>query len=52
MTVFAFDLNAIQSAAFVVCLDRSRPVTRNDASRACMHGNGANRWYALSDASC
>jgi carnitine O-acetyltransferase len=36
-------LDTIERAAFVVCLDDTTPVTRNDSARACMHGNGQNR---------
>ncbi|KAI8807973.1 acyltransferase ChoActase/COT/CPT [Cladochytrium replicatum] len=38
-------LDAIERAAFVICLDDTSPVTRNEASRACWHGDGRNRFF-------
>ncbi|KAI8824167.1 acyltransferase ChoActase/COT/CPT [Fimicolochytrium jonesii] len=38
-------LEAIQSADLVLCLDDSAPVTREEASRACWHGDGRNRFF-------
>ncbi|KAI8998120.1 acyltransferase ChoActase/COT/CPT [Gaertneriomyces semiglobifer] len=38
-------LDAIESASFVICLDDSSPVTREEASRACWHGDGRNRFF-------
>ncbi|KAI9264326.1 acyltransferase ChoActase/COT/CPT [Phascolomyces articulosus] len=38
-------LEQIESASFVVCLDDASPVTRDEGSRACWHGNGSNRFF-------
>ncbi|KIP10211.1 hypothetical protein PHLGIDRAFT_66094 [Phlebiopsis gigantea 11061_1 CR5-6] len=38
-------LEAIESAMIVVCLDDTKPVTREDASWACWVGDGKNRFY-------
>ncbi|KAI9199855.1 acyltransferase ChoActase/COT/CPT [Polychytrium aggregatum] len=38
-------LTAIESSAFVLCLDDSAPVTRIEASRGLWHGDGQNRFY-------
>ncbi|KAI8868308.1 acyltransferase ChoActase/COT/CPT [Ramicandelaber brevisporus] len=38
-------LSKIETAAFVVCLDSSSPVTRDELSRACWHGDGRNRFF-------
>lgn len=38
-------LDVIESAAFVVCLEPSRPVTREELSHSIWHGNGRNRWF-------
>ncbi|KAI8100030.1 acyltransferase ChoActase/COT/CPT [Halteromyces radiatus] len=38
-------LNQIESSSFVVCLDDSTPVTRDEAVRECWHGDGRNRFY-------
>ncbi|KAI8923844.1 Choline/Carnitine o-acyltransferase-domain-containing protein [Entophlyctis helioformis] len=38
-------LDAIETAAFAVCLDDTRPVTHNETSRACWHGDGRNRFF-------
>ncbi|KAJ7147145.1 acyltransferase ChoActase/COT/CPT [Mycena crocata] len=41
----AASLEAIESAMIVVCLDDTKPVTREDISTACWVGNGRNRFY-------
>ncbi|KAJ7505179.1 acyltransferase ChoActase/COT/CPT [Mycena galericulata] len=41
----AASLEAIESAMIVVCLDDTKPVTREDISAACWAGNGRNRFY-------
>ncbi|KAI0023067.1 acyltransferase ChoActase/COT/CPT [Xylariomycetidae sp. FL0641] len=38
-------LEAIESAAFVVCLDDAAPVTLEERARQYWHGDGQNRWY-------
>lgn len=38
-------LEAIDSAAFVVCLDDAAPVTLEERAHQYWHGNGSNRWY-------
>ncbi|KAJ2001141.1 Carnitine O-acetyltransferase mitochondrial [Coemansia thaxteri] len=38
-------LERLQSAAFLVCLDSARPVTREEVHRVLWHGNGRNRWF-------
>ncbi|KAG8214728.1 Choline/Carnitine o-acyltransferase-domain-containing protein [Butyriboletus roseoflavus] len=38
-------LERIESAAIVVCLDDTKPVTREDVSWACWVGDGRNRFY-------
>jgi carnitine O-acetyltransferase len=38
-------LRAIESAMIVVCLDDTKPVTREDISWSCWVGNGRNRFY-------
>lgn len=38
-------LEKIESSSFVVCLDDSKPVTRDQVSRGCWHGDGRNRFY-------
>lgn len=38
-------LEKIESASFVVCLDDTSPVTRDEGSRACWHGDGRNRFF-------
>ncbi|KAI9320025.1 acyltransferase ChoActase/COT/CPT [Dichotomocladium elegans] len=38
-------LEKIESASFVVCLDDSSPVARDESCRACWHGDGRNRFY-------
>jgi len=41
----AKSLERIESAAVIVCLDDTKPVTREDISWACWVGNGRNRFY-------
>ncbi|KAG6334319.1 hypothetical protein ID866_4773 [Astraeus odoratus] len=41
----AKSLERIESAAIVLCLDDTKPVTREDISWACWVGNGRNRFY-------
>ncbi|KAJ7132997.1 acyltransferase ChoActase/COT/CPT [Mycena filopes] len=43
--VNAASLEAIESAMIVVCLDDSKPVTREEISTACWVGDGRNRFY-------
>jgi len=43
--VNAASLEAIESAMVVVCLDDTKPVTREDISWACWVGDGQNRFY-------
>jgi carnitine O-acetyltransferase len=38
-------LEAIESSAFIVCLDDAAPVTLEERAHAYWHGDGANRWY-------
>lgn len=38
-------LDVIERAAFVVCLDDTTPITRDQASRECWHGDGQNRFF-------
>ncbi|KAF7559461.1 hypothetical protein G7046_g4700 [Stylonectria norvegica] len=38
-------LEAIESAAFVVCLDDAAPVTLEERAHQYWHGDGANRWF-------
>ncbi|KAJ3038037.1 Carnitine O-acetyltransferase mitochondrial [Rhizophlyctis rosea] len=38
-------LDKIETAAFVVCLDDSKPITKEETSRACWHGDGRNRFF-------
>ncbi|RCH91472.1 Carnitine O-acetyltransferase mitochondrial, partial [Rhizopus stolonifer] len=38
-------LEKIESSDFVVCLDDQSPFTRDEASRACWHGDGRNRFF-------
>ncbi|CAO3587743.1 unnamed protein product [Absidia cylindrospora] len=38
-------LEKIEAASFVVCLDDYSPVTRDELSRACWHGDGRNRFF-------
>jgi carnitine O-acetyltransferase len=41
----AASLEAIESAMIIVCLDDTKPVTREEISMACWVGNGRNRFY-------
>ncbi|KAK7469357.1 Carnitine O-acetyltransferase mitochondrial [Stygiomarasmius scandens] len=43
--VNAKNLEVIESAMIVVCLDDTKPVTREDISWACWVGDGKNRFY-------
>ncbi|KAF9208140.1 Carnitine O-acetyltransferase mitochondrial [Haplosporangium sp. Z 27] len=38
-------LRKIESSVFVLCLDDSSPVTRDELSRACWTGDGRNRFF-------
>ena len=38
-------LEAIQSSAFVVCLDDATPVTLTERAHQYWHGDGCNRWF-------
>jgi carnitine O-acetyltransferase len=38
-------LEKVESSDFVVCLDDQNPVTRDEGSRACWHGDGRNRFF-------
>lgn len=38
-------LAAIDSAAFLVCLDEAAPVTFEERAHQYWHGNGSNRWF-------
>ncbi|KAK5664662.1 Carnitine O-acetyltransferase mitochondrial [Batrachochytrium dendrobatidis] len=38
-------LEAIETASFVICLDNTKPVTREEVSHACWHGDGCNRFF-------
>ncbi|KAJ1927133.1 Carnitine O-acetyltransferase mitochondrial [Tieghemiomyces parasiticus] len=38
-------LEQLESAAFLVCLDSTTPVTRDEHARMCWHGDGRNRFY-------
>lgn len=38
-------MEKIESSSFVVCLDDAKPVTRDEGSRACWHGDGRNRFF-------
>ncbi|KAK1766970.1 acyltransferase ChoActase/COT/CPT [Phialemonium atrogriseum] len=38
-------LEAIESAAFLVCLDDASPVTLEERSHQYWHGDGQNRWF-------
>ncbi|KAI5122447.1 hypothetical protein M0805_008759 [Coniferiporia weirii] len=41
----AKSLERIESAAVIICLDDSKPVTREEISQACWTGDGRNRWF-------
>ncbi|KIH86853.1 carnitine O-acetyltransferase [Sporothrix brasiliensis 5110] len=43
--VNAESLAAIDSAAFLVCLDEAAPVTFEERAHQYWHGNGSNRWF-------
>lgn len=38
-------LEAIEGAAFVVCLDDAKPITLHERARQYWHGDGSNRWF-------
>lgn len=38
-------LEKIESSSFVMCLDDSKPITRDEGSRACWHGDARNRFF-------
>ncbi|KAI9816210.1 MAG: Carnitine O-acetyltransferase mitochondrial [Pycnora praestabilis] len=38
-------LEAIESSAFVVCLDDAKPVTLEERAHQYWHGDGSNRWF-------
>jgi carnitine O-acetyltransferase len=38
-------LDIIETAAFVLCLDDSKPISREELSVACWHGDGRNRFF-------
>ncbi|KAJ1941764.1 Carnitine O-acetyltransferase mitochondrial, partial [Linderina pennispora] len=38
-------LDAIESSAFVIALDKAQPVTREELSHAVWHGDGRSRWF-------
>ncbi|KAJ2382388.1 Carnitine O-acetyltransferase mitochondrial, partial [Coemansia sp. RSA 2611] len=38
-------LEKLQSSAFLLCLDNTKPVTREECHRTYWHGDGANRWF-------
>ncbi|KAJ3278927.1 Carnitine O-acetyltransferase mitochondrial [Borealophlyctis nickersoniae] len=38
-------LEKIETASFVLCLDDTRPVTKEATARACWHGDGRNRFF-------
>ncbi|KAK4522056.1 uncharacterized protein ATC70_004595 [Mucor velutinosus] len=38
-------LEKVESSDFVICLDDQKPVTRDEGSRACWHGDGRNRFF-------
>lgn len=41
----ATSLRAIEEAAFAVCLDDTAPEDHTAFGRACLHGDGKNRWF-------
>ncbi|KAI9598268.1 acyltransferase ChoActase/COT/CPT [Syncephalis fuscata] len=41
----ATELERLESAAFLICLDESKPESDAEFSRACWHGDGLNRYY-------
>ncbi|KAI7882364.1 acyltransferase ChoActase/COT/CPT [Lichtheimia hyalospora FSU 10163] len=38
-------LEKIESSSFVMCLDDNKPITRDEGSRACWHGDARNRFF-------
>ncbi|CAN3376038.1 hypothetical protein DIURU_003187 [Diutina rugosa] len=38
-------LETIHASAFIICLDDTYPVTIEDKSKMCWHGDGKNRWF-------
>ncbi|KAJ2504620.1 Carnitine O-acetyltransferase mitochondrial [Coemansia sp. RSA 2052] len=38
-------LDAIESSAFAIALEKTRPVTREEFSHAIWHGDGRSRWF-------
>ncbi|KAI8055789.1 acyltransferase ChoActase/COT/CPT [Syncephalis plumigaleata] len=38
-------LEKLESAVFLLCLDDTSPVTRDEVSTACWHGDGRNRYF-------
>ena len=48
----ARSLEAIESAMIIVCLDDTRPVTREDISWGCWVGDGRNRWFDKHQREC
>ena len=38
-------LNDIETAAFVVCLDEDKPISKEEHSVSCWHGDGQNRFF-------
>lgn len=38
-------LEKVESSDFVICLDDQTPITRDEGSRACWHGDGRNRFF-------
>lgn len=38
-------LDLIETATMVLCLDDTKPISRREASRACWHGDGRNRFF-------
>lgn len=41
----AASIDVIERSAFIVCLDDTNPVTKDEISRACWHGEGRNRYF-------
>ncbi|RKP25718.1 hypothetical protein SYNPS1DRAFT_15255, partial [Syncephalis pseudoplumigaleata] len=41
----AATLERLESAVFLLCLDDTAPVTRDEVSAACWHGDGRNRYF-------
>lgn len=41
----AASLDAIDGAIFVLCLDDAAPMSLEEKSRVCWHGDSANRWF-------